>query len=233
MDYKLAVLSVCDYAFSQMPKTHAVSQIMDRFGYDYRLYVDPLWHGWPSKVKYYTEAVPKLLDTDPDITHVMFIDSSDVVLLCGPDELMARWKQFNHPWVYNAEPHIWPLNSFQPEDYPTPPDAYYRYLNGGAYIGELKHVAHYYRKWTETPIVCEKSDQHWMAERYLLDHPDAIQLDHGCKLFQCMCGSDWLVDIVPGHLYNRETETDPKVIHFNGGTDITATDRRALWSQLV
>ena len=162
--YKLVVSSVCDYAFSQKPKTKVVADILAKWGYDYRLYVDPLWHGWPSKVDYYTSYAKTLIG---EATHLLFIDSSDVVLLCGPDELMERFYEFNHPWVYGAEAAIWPPNTYQPSDYPTPPDAYDRYLNGGVYLGEVEHIAHYYAKWTETPIVCDKSDQQWMAERYL------------------------------------------------------------------
>ena len=229
MKHKLVVTSICDRFFATMPKTAAITDILHKWGYDYRPYVDLLWYGWPSKVYYYTDYVKTLLG---EATHIMFIDSSDVVLLCGPDELMERWAAFDHPWVYNAEPHIWPPNSFTPEDYPTPM-VNNRYINGGAYIGEVEHVAYWYDQWTQTPIVCEKSDQHWMAERFLKHWPDAIKLDTNCDLFQCMCGNDWNVTVTPGHLHNNMTGTDPAVIHFNGGTDITALDRRGLWDCLI
>ena len=228
-EFKLKVLSVVDRGFAALEKTKAVSRILAHHGYDHTQKVDPLWFGWPSKLMGHIEMLQTL---DESYTHVMLIDGADVVVLAPPDVVMERWFKLGHPWVYNAEPHIWSPNSFTPEQYPTP-ECYYRYLNAGACIGERKHILKWYSEWTngftEDPK-CKRGDQDWLAERLIKHYPDAIQLDHGCKLFQAMCGSDWLVDIVPGHMYNRETETDPLIIHYNGGTDITALDRRALWS---
>ena len=238
MNYKLAVLSVCDSFYARRPQTQIVTRLMEKWGYDYRPYVDPLWQGWPDKVRCYTRDVPALLGTG--VTHVMFIDAADVMMLCGPDELMERWTAFNHPWVYNAEVNIWPPNSFTPEEYPTPPGVF-RYINGGAYLGELEHVAGWYNKWTnfgKDPIVCEKSDQHWMAERMVKHYPEAIILDQNCEVFQCGCGArvgpEPAIQISPGKVYNRLTDTYPVVIHANGGDDIIAdTEWRTLWSSLL
>ena len=225
---KLKVLSVVNYAYSVLPKTAAVNKILDHWGYDHTQYVDPIWFGWPSKL---IGFIKLLQEIDPSYTHLMLIDGADVVVLADPETVMERWSAFNHPWVFNAEPHIWSPNSFTPEQYPTP-QCTYRYLNAGVCIGEREHVMKWYSEWTngftEDPK-CVKGDQDWYAERFIRHYPEAIQLDHGCKLFQCMCGSDWLCDVTPGHLHNNDTDSDPLIIHFNGGTDITATDRRELW----
>lgn len=228
-DFKLKVFSVADEACATKPETDIVRKILEYHGYDHHQFVDPLWFGWPSKLIGFIDLV-RMLDTS--YTHVMLLDARDVVLLASPGKVMERWFKFNHPWIYNAEPHIWSPNSFQPEDYPTP-QCTYRYLNAGACIGERRHIYDWYSIWTngftETPA-CFRGDQDWVAERFIRWYPDAIKLDHDCELFQCMCGSDWLVDVTPGRLYNRETDTYPLIIHFNGGTDITAPDRRSLWN---
>jgi len=158
-----------------------------------------------------------------------------VVVLAGPDEVMERWREFEHPWVYNAEPFIWSPDSFQPEDYPTP-DVTYRYLNSGAYIAEREHLVECFDRWT-IPCYLPRGDQDWMAARFIKEYPDAIALDYGCELFQCMCGSlvgdEPHCTIEPGKVVNHVTETEPLIIHFNGGDDITAPNRRLLWEAMI
>jgi len=232
---KLLVASVVNISFSKMPKTKAVTAILESQGFDYRPVVDELWFGWLSKLLGFIEIVNELRTQD-DYTDLMFVDGADIVALDGPDEVMRRFYEFDHPWVYNAEPFIWSPNSFTPEQYPTP-RCTYRYLNAGASIGEIGHIAKYFDKWTDngkkTLPGLPGGDQDWMAAWFIEDYPDAIQLDHDCKLFQCMCGS--LVGdnphctIVPGRVHNNLTGTDPIIIHFNGGDDITTLDRRILW----
>lgn len=228
----LVVTSVASLPCAEMPETHAVKAIFEYWGYDYRIHLDYLWHGWASKMDWLIEACHRFTEA----THIMFVDARDVVVLCPPDELMERWAKFNHPWVYGAEPFIWSPGSFQPEDYPTPPNAMYRYLNSGVSIGEREHMLKWLNKWTDngkSPPVCLKGDQDWMAARFIESYPDAIKLDTGCELFQNMCGS--LVGdtpncvITPGNVYNRITNTHPAVAHFNGGDVITEPERRGLW----
>jgi len=96
-------------------------------------------------------------------------------------------------------------------------------------------------KWTaggtRIPRNLPHGDQDWMAARFIEGYPDAIALDHECKLFQCMCGSlmesEPYCVMKPGQVYNDLTMTWPLIIHFNGGDDITADDRRGLWAHLI
>jgi len=232
MKTKLVVKSVMNHDYFKHEKTKAITAILNNWGYDYRPFVDNLWHGWPSKQEHFIKSVHELED---DVTHIMFIDAADVVLLCGEEELMDRWSDFNHPWVYNAEPHIWPHGSFLPSDYPTP-DVRYRYLNAGVSLGEVAHIRKWFDKWTDSSDslpICKRDDQYWMTEHFIKSYPDAINLDTNCDLFQCMCGSDMHTIRTPGRVHNNITNTDPSVIHFNGGTNICDEDRRGLWEHLV
>jgi hypothetical protein len=231
--YRLKVFSVVNQAFSVLPKVKAVNSILQRYGYDHEMRVDPLWFGWPSKLINYIDMVRNL---DKSYTHVMFVDGADVMVMATPDEVMSKFFEFEHPWVYNAEPHIWSPGSFKPEDYPTP-QVTYRYLNSGACIGERKHILKWYEIWTEgftKDPDCIKGDQDWVAERYIRHYPDAIKLDTNCELFQTGCGSRMrpnpILKITPGLVYNKETNTFPMIIHANGGDDITSEDWRILWN---
>lgn len=231
-DFRLKVAAVCCHNYARMDKVKAVTAILKHHDFDYTLTVDPLWTGWSSKLLGFIDIVKNLPD---EYTHLMFLDAADIVLLAGQDEVMERYFEFNHPWVYNAEPFIWSEGSFQPKDYPTP-DVLYRYLNSGASIGEIEHLRHWFSRWPR-PKALPHGDQDWMAARFLEDWPNAIKLDTNCDLFQCMCGSqaepDPYVRVGIGKVYNRITSTNPLIVHFNGGTDITAPDRRFLWGHFL
>lgn len=227
MDFRLKVVSVADQGFAVLPKTFASASILIHHGFDYTMKLDYLWCGWISKLWHLMDTVQDLMG----YTHLMFIDAGDVVALAGPDEIMERYFAFNRPWIYNSEPFIWSPGSFQPEDYPTP-NVKYRYLNGGASIGEIGHMREWLTRWGR-PGYISGGDQDWLAARYLESYPDAIKLDTNCDLFQCMCGSQVepnpFVILSPGKAYNRITDTYPLILHFNGGTDICDAERRPLW----
>lgn len=230
----LAVISVISHNLKNEPQVVAVREILKHWGYHHIQHVDYLWHGWASKLDFNDRACRELTD----FTHLMYIDARDVVVLAGPDEVMERYFEFGHPWMYNAEPFIWSPGSFEPKDYPT---SYvtYRYLNSGAYIAEREHMVEWFDRWLPDGNIptLPRGDQDWMAARFIEEWPDAIMLDSGCSLFQCMCGSlvgdDPHCTIEPGRVVNHITETEPVIIHFNGGDDITADDRRILWAHLI
>ena len=231
--FKVLATSVVNRAFDGLPKVRAVDEIMAYHGYDYVRHVDHAWIGWPSKLLYLIDVCRRMTE----YTHILFMDAADVVALAGPDVVMERWRAFDHPWVYNAEPFIWSHGSFQPEDYPTPPEALYRYLNSGACIGEREHMVDWFDRWTDGfvnyPLSLPRGDQDWMAARFIDAFPAAIKLDINCELFQCMCGSlaqpEPHCTMLPGEVRNNTTGTSPLIIHFNGGDDITSPDRRLLW----
>jgi len=232
---RLKVVSVADQVFAALPKTLACASVLIHHGFDYTMKLDWLWQGWISKIWHMMDIVKDLAGHRAGhgtaYTHLMFIDCADVLPLAGPDEVMERYFEFDHPWVYAAEPFIWSEGSFQPEDYPTP-DVLYRYLNAGASIGEIGHMRHWLSQWPR-PKALPQGDQDWMAARFIENYPNAMMLDTNCDLFQCCCGSkvepDPFITVSPGKMYNRITDTYPLIIHANGGDDITAPDWRPLW----
>lgn len=232
--HKLIVLSIVNYLCAEEPRTKAVRRILDYHGYEHIQFIDPLWFGLASKPLYFTKVCREM----GAFTHILLMDARDVVLLAGPDEVMERWYEFGHPWVFNAEPFLFPPGLFEPDDY-APCDTPYRYLNGGVALGEQKHIANWFDKWAKSAkdLKPKANDQVWWVERFLEGYPDAAILDAHCELFQCMCGSqlgeDPFVQVSPGRVHNRVTDTDPLIIHYNGGTDITAEEHRGLWEHWI
>ena len=228
---KLIVASIVDPKCAREAKTRACLAVLKYHGFEVYQKIDPNWHDWGTKLSFAAETCRELVD----YTHILFLDARDVILLAGPDEVMERYYQFNHPWVYGTQDSIWPIPSpFGPEDYP-PCRSGYRYLNGGMCLGERKHMERYYRQWTDNWTVDISkgvhSEQLWMATRFLEGYPEAIKLDNNCELFQCPTGH-WC-KIMPGRLHNELTGTDPLVIHFNGGRDVTTPERKILWNHWV
>jgi len=227
--FKLKVLSVVDIPFSETPKCEAVRSILDHWGYDHYQKVVPQWKGNITKAKWFIKLVNQL---DESYTHVMLIDGSDVVVLAEPAHIMEEFFALDHPWVYAAEANIWPPSSFVPDDYPTPAVTH-RYINAGACLGEREHIIGWFAKFGR-PFSPIGSDQGWTAEQFLTYYPDAIQIDYGCRLFQCMNRqSNDVVSVVEGSVHNIEEDTFPLIIHYNGGQDITTPERRILWQNLL
>lgn len=232
-DFKLKVLSVIGPPnLAQEPRTVAVRQILDYWGYDHQQKVDPLWTGMSCKLVGYFEMVKEL---DESYTHVMLCDARDVVVLASPERVMEEWFKFGHPWVFNAERNIWPVSSYTPEEYPTPPGLF-RYINEGVSIGERAYIKEWYSKWTNgfttTPTDFTGSCQHWMAKRFVRHYPDLIKIDQDCELFQCVAGAFHL-EVSPGFAHNEDTGTSPLVIHYNGGNDITHPKWSNIWRHWI
>lgn len=236
--HKLLVAMVTDTACAVEPRTVAVKAVLKHHGFDILHTIPPVWCGqgdYLSKLLGFINIVQEAAAVGK-YTHLCFVDARDVIFLVGPDEVMERYLTLGHPWVYAAEPFIWPPDSFEPDDYP-PCDTPYRYLNGGASIGEVGHMLEQFNLRTDggkaLPTYLPKGEQGWLATLFLEGHPDAIKLDTGCELFMCLCGSrvgdEPYVTVSPGKVHNRVTGTDPLIVHFNGGDDVTAPGNRELW----
>lgn len=216
-----------------LPGAVAVREILKKKGWDVECEVEEVWTGFRRKLHWAHRCARELTR----FTHLMLIDSGDVVVLGTPDEVMARYMEFDHPWVCSAEPFIWPADMYPPERYPAC-DTPYRHLNSGAYIAEREHLLACLDRWPAGGIELKDfmrgrgEDGPFLTEFYLND-PGSIVLDHECKIFQSMCGSqvgdDPYVIVTPGQAYNRVTDSYPLVIHFNGGGDITTKENRILW----
>jgi len=219
----IVAISIISENLVDEPKTVASLSTLQAHGWIYVRKVVSRWSGFALKLKIVYELAQEL----NNFTHIMFVDARDVVLLAPPGQVLKRFLEFYRPWVCGAEVNLWPVDSFPRDVFPKSSTCW-RFLNSGAYVANREHLLACFEKWPDIPD--EADDQRWLASRFL-ENPDDILLDTGCKLIQNMCGSDHLIYMEYGRAYNMLTHTEPLIIHFNGGTDITSPDRRGLWSK--
>jgi len=93
-------------------------------------------------------------------------------------------------------------------------------------MAEREYLVDCLEKWGGNSISPGVDDQRFLTDRYL-EEPGTILLDTGCKLFQSIIGGFHLFTLSPGKLHNRLTDTDPLVLHWNGGGDIE--EIREVW----
>jgi len=212
------------YAVPHNTRSQRVVSILDHYQIPYKLYTDIVWKGLGSKLEIAYRATQELTD----YTHLLFLDAYDIVVMAGLDAIMERYQMFQHPWVCNADPFIWPPSSLQPEDYPLC-ESVWRYLNSGAYLAERTYLAMWLERWGVSKLTRYNfCDQGWLASHYVKT-PESICLDTQCRLFQCLIGGWWAFDVSPCHLHNHETNTDPLIAHHNGGGNITEERVKPLW----
>ena len=219
----IIAISIISENLVDEPKTQASFSTLESHGWLYKRRVTLYWGGFQQKLK----CVYDLAQTYRNFTHILFVDARDVVLLGTPDQVLERFLEFDHPWVCGAEVNLWPVGSFPRDVFPKSSTCW-RFLNSGAYVANREHLLACFEKWPDIPN--DADDQRWLASRFL-ENPGDILLDYKCKLIQNMCGSDHLMFMEYGRAYNMLTHTEPLIVHFNGGTDITASDRRGLWSK--
>jgi hypothetical protein len=198
-------------------RSRFVQHLCEKQNIPVKIYSPP-WQGLLSKITTALQASRELTDA----SHILFIDAYDIVPLARPDVIMERFAAFQHPFVMNAEPHIWPPNSFTPEDYP-PCESVWRYLNSGAFLAEREYLRECLERWGNPFGWPSGNDQDWYATHFLKE-PGCIKLDTKCELFQCLIGGWWAFDTAPGKLHNTKTNTDPVILHHNGGGSL-AEDR--------
>ncbi len=229
MRYELTVVSVVSRNWVASRKVRICQEVLKKQGFDTYLEVAKRWHGWRSKITFNTEVVKKI-----DTEYIMFLDAADVIALAGPDEVMERYFNIGHPWVYCTEKNIWPPDSFEETDYP-PSESSYRFVNSGGYIGKREYIFERYREWTNNWTArydSYRSEQLWVAEHFL-SNPGAIKLDTQCDIFLSTCDSDHSITS-DGKVYVPETDTYPLMIHYNGGRDISKVSKaKKLWSNIL
>ena len=149
-------------------------------------------------------------------TPILFTDGYDVIINSHANDILKIWREkFNEKIVFASEMSCWP-NPDLADDYPESTTDY-RFLNSGAFIGKVIDL---YELIRET-IHYSDDDQLYYTDRFLRKSHDVV-LDTNCEIFQCLNGAlqaDHIhVDKTRGCIYNRHTDTYPKVIHANGPT---------------
>uniref|UniRef100_A0A8K9XXV1 procollagen-lysine 5-dioxygenase n=1 Tax=Oncorhynchus mykiss TaxID=8022 RepID=A0A8K9XXV1_ONCMY len=76
---------------------------------------------------------------------IMFVDSYDVILASGPEELLWKFSRLGHRLVFSAEGFCWPDQKLAPK-YP-PVHTGKRYLNSGGFIGYAPELSEIVQQW--------------------------------------------------------------------------------------
>ena len=196
------------------------------------------WLGLSQKLK----AAQSYAQALPPNDMILFTDAFDVLYVNSGDKIVNEFIKFNTDIVFSAECGCWPHiieNKGKAcfEDYPKSPTPY-RYLNSGTWIGRAAPAAKMLIAVMESAGGDFKNanDQKLVADFYI-EGKYGIQLDFYNKLFQSMhmtldpplphCNPFSDIVLVNhddnthnkkyGKFYNKRTQSEPTVFHFNGG----------------
>uniref|UniRef100_A0A8C7IE80 procollagen-lysine 5-dioxygenase n=1 Tax=Oncorhynchus kisutch TaxID=8019 RepID=A0A8C7IE80_ONCKI len=130
---------------------------------------------------------------------IMFVDSYDVILASGPEELLWKFSRLGHRLVFSAEGFCWPDQKLAPK-YP-PVHTGKRYLNSGGFIGYAPELSEIVQQWKHKD---NDDDQLFYTKIYL----DKVQrtkynmtLDHRSRIFQNLNGA---IGVILGSETDRE-----------------------------
>uniref|UniRef100_A0A096LV87 Procollagen-lysine, 2-oxoglutarate 5-dioxygenase 3 n=1 Tax=Poecilia formosa TaxID=48698 RepID=A0A096LV87_POEFO len=176
--------------------------------------------GGGQKVRWLKEELLKHSEDQQLV--VMFVDSYDVILAAGPDELLTRFSSLGHRVVFSAEGFCWPdqrLASKYPQVHSGK-----RYLNSGGFIGFSSDLAAIVQQWKFR----DNDDDQLFYTRIYLDQKQRTRfnmtLDHRSRIFQNLNGAiDEVVlkfERSKVRVRNVAYDTLPVVIHGNGPTKL-------------
>ncbi|XP_053492740.1 procollagen-lysine,2-oxoglutarate 5-dioxygenase 2 [Ictalurus furcatus] len=176
--------------------------------------------GGGQKVRLLKEAMEALADQEDLV--ILFVDSYDLILAGGQEEILRKFQQMNHKVVFAAESVIWP-DAHLAEKYPHVRSGK-RFLNSGGFIGYAPYITKIVKQWQ---LHDNDDDQLFYTKIYV----DPLQreslnmtLDHKCQIFQNLNGAvdEVLMKFGTERVRIRNTVHDslPVVIHGNINTKI-------------
>lgn len=165
--------------------------------------------------------------------HIIFVDCWDVVFVEKPEVVLRRFDWFNAPVVIGAEKNCFPECFRKEFDRLSPPSSY-KYPNSGVIVGETEAVLAILEAMDAPNLPVDYHDSrtgrnfHFNDQSYYMDialrQPVKIELDYGCTIAQNM------QDVTLGEIsldgfgvLNKETNTYPPIIHWNGSSKTQGT----------
>jgi len=124
------------------------------------------------------------LDGAADDEIVFFTDATDAAFISGEEEILEKFALFNSPLVFSAEINCWPDRALE-DGYPSP-QAHFRYLNSGGFIGKAGFIRKIYEKYpifeTANHPSFFWSNQYYWNTIYKMES-NIIRIDHNCDIF--------------------------------------------------
>ncbi|MCJ8750209.1 hypothetical protein PDJAM_G00259880 [Pangasius djambal] len=176
--------------------------------------------GGGQKVRWLKKEMQKYKDKQDMV--ILFVDSYDVILASGPDELLMKFSRFNHRVVFSAEGFCWPDQRLASK-YPAVHTGK-RYLNSGGFIGYASEIYAIVQQWKQR----DNDDDQLYYTRIYLDKEQRTKfnmtLDHKSRIFQNLNGAieEVVLKFEKSRVRARNVAYDtlPVVIHGNGPTKL-------------
>lgn len=178
------------------------------------------WHGEGQKVRLLKAALEQYADNEDQI--ILFTESYDDIFSSGPAELVKKFKQAKSKVVFTAEAVAYPERRLEPK-YPSVLEGK-RFLGSAAFIGYAPYLHKLVADWDGAD---EDSDQLYYTKIFLdpvKREKINITLDHRCRIFQSLHGSegDVVMKFENGRVRARNLAYDtlPVLVHGDGPTKL-------------
>lgn len=108
-------------------------------------------------------------------------------MYCSPDELVRKFKSFNHKMVVSGEVNLWPNPDFVDKMPASSKSAHYKFPNSGGYMAEITYLLELFDamgiEWKSDCV----DDQGELIKAIALNN-DAFKIDSNAVLFQTLFG---------------------------------------------
>lgn len=142
------------------------------------------------KIKYLSNL------SDIKTPYILCLDGLDVLLAEDISEMISRYREFNCKLLYNASKLNYPPICTDEED----TDSTFKYLNAGAFIGEVDFIKQFYTFLFEKEMYKEYknymlSEQVRVREgRLKYKFRSDIKVDTECKIFQTLNKAEFVFE---------------------------------------
>ncbi len=194
-----------------------------RFGYPYRILgLGETWFGGDDilhnpgagqKVNILRKELEAIIAREENPL-VLFLDGYDTMVLHPANAFVDTFNKSKQKIIFGAEKVCWPDKGLA-KSYPEI-DSPWKYLNSGQFVGHAEDLL----ALMNDGIDDADDDQLYYTKKFL-EGNHGIALDHECRIFQCLQGSEADLTINKGYaqLHNNIHKSMPFVAHGNG--DIT------------
>lgn len=191
---------------------------LQHFGYNYRIHgIGREWHGFRSKLQWYTEILAEL----PDTAIVVAVDAYDVLMVAPPEELLNKWKESPRPILIGAEDDCVdnsvchrPYNAWTHSGKPR----HMPFVNSGVIMGPVKLMRWLYTLALNGP----DSDDDQRAMGHIMDiYPGLFKMDSdqyviGNMRYPVFHRYEWSNQRNRIVYYGSDIVTSPSIIHTVG-----------------
>lgn len=208
-------------------------------GYEVFTFQPQVWGGLSTKPKVLYDVIKQKA---VDSKYIIFCDSWDLIFAGSPDEVMAKYKEFECPIVISAEANCFPTDTKEQYDALNLPTKY-KYLNSGFIVGETDAIV----ACLEAMDLPNLEDDHFDAEKgcnvhpndqfewqkIFLQQPVKMKLDTFQELSQTLHDAkveDF--DFSGARIRNVNTGSYPLTWHFNGASKDNMELRNAILPKL-